>query len=79
MLYFIFLFLVFHNSWNQVGVLHLKWLLLSVTVLSVPINHKHQDATVCCLTKHQSDLMTAGDKYRTLQYSICKAVQKLVF
>jgi hypothetical protein len=79
MLYFIFLFLVFHKSWNQVGVLHLKWLLLSLTVLSVPINHIHQDATVFCLTKHQSDYMKIGGKYRMLQYSICKAVQKLVF
>ena len=61
------------------GVLHLKWLLLSVTVLSGPINHVHQDGTVFCLTKHQSDYMKAGGKQRMLQYSICKTVQKLVF
>lgn len=36
----------FRSSWNQISSLHWKWMSMRVTVLSIPINHRHQNTTL---------------------------------
>lgn len=43
--YFMFCYRYFVSSWNQIGILHWKWVLISVMVLLVLISLEHQD---CC-------------------------------
>ena len=43
-LYFYYWYFV--SSWNEIGVLHSKWIPTFVTVLSVPKNQEHPDRTV---------------------------------
>lgn len=44
MLYFYYWYFI--SIWNQICLLHWKWIQMSVTVLSVPIDHEHQGSTV---------------------------------
>ena len=47
--FYVFLTTLSLSSWNQIGLLHWKWISRFTTVSSVPINHEHSDS-YCCST-----------------------------
>ena len=47
--FYVFLTTLSLSSWNQIGILHWKWISRFTIVSSVPINHEHSDF-YCCST-----------------------------
>jgi hypothetical protein len=48
------------NQWDQTSILRWKWILMFVTVILVPINHKYQVSSTWCSAPHLSaiEIMT---------------------